>query len=73
MYAVKIVSKASITKPRAQAKLKTEISIHRSLNHEKVVRFCEYYEDQDNVYIVLEYCPNQVGHGSACWSTVRIR
>ncbi|CAD7925467.1 unnamed protein product [Amoebophrya sp. A120] len=59
VFAVKIVSKASISKPRAQAKLKSEISIHRSLNHEKVVRFYEYYEDQENVYIILELCPNQ--------------
>ena len=37
IFAVKIVSKASIAKPRAQAKLKSEISIHRSLSHEKVL------------------------------------
>ena len=37
LHAVKIVSKQSISKPRAQAKLKSEISIHRSLNHEKVI------------------------------------
>ena len=59
IFAVKIVSKASIAKPRAQAKLKSEISIHRSLNHEKVVKFYDYYEDVESVYIILEYCPNQ--------------
>ncbi|CAD7964227.1 unnamed protein product [Amoebophrya sp. A25] len=59
LFAVKIVSKASIAKPRAQAKLRSEISIHRSLRHEKVVRFYDYYEDEEHVYIILEYCPNQ--------------
>ena len=59
IFAVKIVSKASIAKHRAQAKLKSEISIHRGLSHEKVVRFYEYFEDQEYVYILLEFCPNQ--------------
>jgi polo-like kinase 1 len=47
--ACKIVMKSSIEKPRAQAKLRTEISIHRSLCHEKIVQFFEYFEDNDNV------------------------
>lgn len=59
VFAVKIVAKSSIVKPRAQAKLKSEIAIHRSLSHEKVVRFYDYYEDSEYVYIILEYCPNQ--------------
>eukprot|EP00418_Pyrodinium_bahamense_P091622 CAMPEP_0179048540 /NCGR_PEP_ID=MMETSP0796-20121207/19761_1 /TAXON_ID=73915 /ORGANISM="Pyrodinium bahamense, Strain pbaha01" /LENGTH=1031 /DNA_ID=CAMNT_0020745011 /DNA_START=33 /DNA_END=3129 /DNA_ORIENTATION=- len=59
IYAAKIVAKASIAKPRAHAKLKSEIAIHRSLNHEKVVKFHDHFEDSDYVYIILELCPNQ--------------
>mmetsp|Transcript_64108 Transcript_64108/g.111805 ORF Transcript_64108/g.111805 Transcript_64108/m.111805 type:complete len:936 (-) Transcript_64108:122-2929(-) len=59
IFAAKIVSKASITKPRAHAKLRSEISIHRSLDHEKVVKFYDYFEDSESVYIILEMCPNQ--------------
>lgn len=57
--AAKIVSKASITKPRAHEKLRSEIAIHRSLDHDKVVKFVDYFEDNENVYIILELCPNQ--------------
>jgi len=59
VYAAKIVAKASIAKPRAHAKLKSEIAIHRSLNHDKVVKFYDHFEDSDYVYIILELCPNQ--------------
>jgi len=59
IYAAKIIAKASISKPRTQAKLRSEISIHRSLDHEKVAHFYNYFEDTENVYIILELCPNQ--------------
>jgi len=59
VYAAKIVAKASIAKPRAQAKLRSEISIHRSLDHNKVVKFYNYFEDSEHVYIILELCSNQ--------------
>jgi polo-like kinase 1 len=59
IFAAKIVSKASIAKPRAHAKLRSEIAIHQSLDHERIVKFVDYFEDPDNVYIILEMCPNQ--------------
>jgi len=58
-FAAKIVSKASIAKPRAHAKLRSEIAIHRSLDHERVVKFYDYFEDNEHVYIMLEVCHNQ--------------
>ena len=45
------------TVPRCQ--LKAEIIIHKSLRHKHVVRFDTYFEDDDNVYIVLDLCENQ--------------
>jgi len=59
MFAAKIVAKTSIAKPRAMAKLRSEIAIHRSLDHQKVVKFYDYFEDNDFVYIILELCPSQ--------------
>jgi serine/threonine protein kinase len=59
VFAAKIVVKASVSKPRAHAKLKSEIAIHRSLDHEKVVQFVDYFEDSENVYMILELCPNR--------------
>jgi polo-like kinase 1 len=37
----------------------SEIKIHRSLHHSGVVGFEHFFEDNDNVYILLELCGNQ--------------
>lgn len=37
-----------------------EIKIHRALQHKYVVKFEHYFEDKDNVYILLELCANRV-------------
>ena len=59
LYAAKIVPKASLTKNRAKQKLMSEIKIHRSLHYPNVVGFEHFFEDQENVYILLELCTNQ--------------
>jgi polo-like kinase 1 len=59
ILAAKIVSKASLTKKRALEKLLAEIKIHKSLQHEYIVHFEHVFEDKENVYILLEICPNQ--------------
>ena len=58
-YAGKIVQKSSLTKSRAKQKLMSEIKIHRSLRHENIVGFEHFFEDGENVYILLEMCENQ--------------
>ena len=40
--------------------LQTEIKIHRTLQHPRVVRFEMFFEDRANVYILLELCHNHV-------------
>jgi polo-like kinase 1 len=52
------VEKSSLTKQRAKLKLMSEIKIHKSMNHKGIVLLQKYFEDKDNVYIVLELCPN---------------
>lgn len=59
VFAAKVIAKDTLTKSRAKQKLMSEIKIHRSLHHEYVVRFDRFFEDNDNVYILLELCPNQ--------------
>jgi polo-like kinase 1 len=56
---VKVVLKASLTKSRAKQKLMSEIKIHRSVHHQGVVKFEHFFEDAENVYIILELCSNQ--------------
>ena len=38
----------------------SEIKIHRSLHHIHIVGFEHFFEDSENVYILLEMCTNQV-------------
>ena len=57
--AAKVIPKASLTKNRAKQKLMSEIKIHRSLHQINVVSFEHFFEDSDNLYILLEICHNQ--------------
>ena len=57
--AAKIIPKASLKKTRHRQKLLSEIRIHRSLNHPHIVKFEHVFEDNENVYILLEMCTNQ--------------
>jgi len=36
----------------------SEIKIHRQMKHDRVVELQRYFEDKQNVYIVLHLCPN---------------
>ena len=59
MSAAKIISKKTLTKSRTYQKLKSEINIHKSLHHENIVEFEHFFEDDENVYLILEMCQNQ--------------
>ena len=58
-WACKVVHKASLVKERHKLKLQAEIKIHKSLHHQHIVRFEDVFEDTENVYILMELCPNQ--------------
>ena len=36
----------------------SEIRIHNSLNHPSIVSFDHFFEDKENIYILLELCKN---------------
>ena len=59
ILAAKVVSKSNLVKSRAKQKLISEIKIHKSLHHPQIVAFEHYFENSDNVYILLEMCQNQ--------------
>ncbi|XP_025088006.1 serine/threonine-protein kinase PLK1-like [Pomacea canaliculata] len=56
IFAGKIVSKSLLVKQHQKDKMSQEIAIHRSLNHKHIVQFHSFFEDTDNVYILLELC-----------------
>ncbi len=39
-----------------------EINIHRSVQHKHIVGFHGFFEDSDNVYILLELCRRRVSN-----------
>eukprot|EP00854_Cymbomonas_tetramitiformis_P007816 gene7816-9284_t len=59
ILAGKVVSKIILEKPRSRAKLETEILIHGAVRHRNIVRFWRCFEDENNVYMILELCKNQ--------------
>lgn len=66
VFAGKIVSKKLMIKHNQKEKTAQEITIHRSLNHPNVVMFHSYFEDVQNIYIVLELCKKRVSLQCLC-------
>lgn len=60
IFAGKIVAKSLLVKSTQKEKMSQEISIHRSLKDKHVVGFNGFFEDSDNVYIILELCRRRV-------------
>nr|DBA23563.1 TPA: hypothetical protein GDO54_014467 [Pyxicephalus adspersus] len=56
IYAAKIIPHSRVSKPHQRDKIDKEIELHRTLNHRHVVQFYHYFEDKENIYILLEYC-----------------
>jgi polo-like kinase 4 len=56
--AIKFISKSKITDQSMYARVRNEINIHSKLKHHAIVNVLNHFEDQDNVYIVLELCVN---------------
>ena len=56
--AIKILKKKKILLKADKSRLEREISILKKLNHINVIKNHKINEDQDNYYIVMEYCEN---------------
>ena len=59
IYAAKVIPKNTLLKKRAKEKLISEIKIHKNLKKKEIVSFEHYFEDKENIYILLEMCENQ--------------
>nr|XP_056723604.1 serine/threonine-protein kinase PLK2-like [Euleptes europaea] len=56
VYAVKVVSQSRVSRLDNRGKVEQEIELHRQLKHRNVVGFHRHFADQENIYMVLEYC-----------------
>lgn len=59
-FAAKVITKAILQDRRTRQQLFAEINIHRSLNHDSIVKFHSCFEDDKNVYLIVELCENGV-------------
>jgi len=59
VVACKAVLRASLVKAAQIQKLKYEIKIHRELKHPNIVRYFVNFQDEERIYILMEYCKNQ--------------
>ena len=59
LFAAKVFDKKGLSNGRSKKKLINEIKIHKKLNNQNIVGFEKFFEDKDNVYILLELCSNQ--------------
>ena len=54
LYAIKVVSKAKIIERGMIEQLKREVRIMYSLNHPNIIKLYNHFEDEKNVYLILE-------------------
>ncbi|KAM6965299.1 serine/threonine-protein kinase PLK2b [Aplochiton taeniatus] len=56
VYAAKIIPHTRVSKPYQREKIDREIELHRMLHHKHIVHFYHHFEDNENIYILLENC-----------------
>ena len=59
IYAAKLFEKKALVNQKSRNKLINEIKLHKKLHHQNIVNFEHFFEDKENVYILLELCSNQ--------------
>ena len=59
IYAAKLFEKKALANTKSRKKLINEIKLHKKLHHQNIVNFEHFFEDKDNVYILLELSANQ--------------
>lgn len=58
-FAIKKISKFNVKMKNCQELVQTEIKIQYSLNHPNIIKTYGIFDDEDYVYIIMEYLPNK--------------
>ena len=53
---LKVISKKTVLYENVKHQLQREVEVHSRLRHPNIVQFYAYFHDEDNVYMLLEYC-----------------
>ena len=54
--AMKIIPKNNLKAGFTESEIETEITILKNLDHPKIIKIYEFYNDNDNYYLINEYC-----------------
>lgn len=60
VYAAKVLPKSRMQRVKVKDTVIKEVEIHKELRHPNVVRIFGHFEDESNIYILLEMCKFKV-------------
>jgi serine/threonine protein kinase len=55
VFALKVIEKAKIKKNKMENQIQNEVKIMYSLDNEHIVRLFNHFEDEQNIYLVMEF------------------
>jgi serine/threonine protein kinase len=56
-YAMKIIKKSTLRGQSEMEHLEREIKVHKKISHPNIIKLVNFFEDEEKVYMVLEYAP----------------
>ena len=56
IFAIKVSNKKKILEHDLVEQIKLEVKIMYKLNHDHILKLYNHYEDDDNFYLILQYC-----------------
>ncbi|OHT10980.1 CAMK family protein kinase [Tritrichomonas foetus] len=57
-YACKIVPRSRLNTQHLETRFEIEIRINQQLHHPGIVQMIDLFMDEDNYYVIMEFCPN---------------
>jgi len=57
-YAIKLMNKKAVFEQTSQENLEKELNIHLNMNHDHITKLYNYFEDEENICLVLQYAEN---------------
>jgi serine/threonine protein kinase len=66
VYALKVVDKENLRAKNLMSRIKQEVQVHRQLDCQYIARLYHFFEDEQNVYLLMEHC-----EGSELYSYVK--